>query len=288
MGKLTFSGHESFHCRNLWLKKGYDFVVGNGKFTDPDAVIDLGVGKNMVSAIHYWMKSFGLIDGSNTTQLADFIFSKNGVDPYLENVATLWLLHYSLVTNEVASIYPLVFNYFRKKRIEFNKDHLAQFIYKKCEEISTPFNENTINRDILVFIKTYVKPSKSNKNLEELYSGLLFDLGLIESLKKFDEEEKSWYKIENKERKDIPSELILYCILANRTYGNSITFDDLLYGVNSVGNVFALSSKDLLEKISAICQNFKSVTFTEDGGIRVLQFKNKLNEFEVLRKYYEK
>ena len=29
--RLTFSGHETFHCRSLWLKKGYDFqhVVRN-------------------------------------------------------------------------------------------------------------------------------------------------------------------------------------------------------------------------------------------------------------------
>lgn len=25
-GKYTFSGHESFPCKTLWLKKGYDFV----------------------------------------------------------------------------------------------------------------------------------------------------------------------------------------------------------------------------------------------------------------------
>ncbi|RYG02779.1 MAG: DUF4007 family protein, partial [Chitinophagaceae bacterium] len=23
--KYTFSGHETFHCRHLWLKKGYEF-----------------------------------------------------------------------------------------------------------------------------------------------------------------------------------------------------------------------------------------------------------------------
>ena len=30
--KYTFSGHESFPCKSLWLKKGYDFVfVARGK-----------------------------------------------------------------------------------------------------------------------------------------------------------------------------------------------------------------------------------------------------------------
>ncbi len=48
MNKLSFSGHESFHCRQFWLKKGYDFVQRRGKFSDKNAVVELGVGKNMV------------------------------------------------------------------------------------------------------------------------------------------------------------------------------------------------------------------------------------------------
>ena len=44
MNKYAFSGHESFPCKTLWLKKGYDFVVQGKNFNNPDAVIDLGVG----------------------------------------------------------------------------------------------------------------------------------------------------------------------------------------------------------------------------------------------------
>ena len=56
---IHFSGHESFPCRTLWLKKGYDFIKSNGNFNADDAVVTLGVGKNMVSAIRYWYKVFG-------------------------------------------------------------------------------------------------------------------------------------------------------------------------------------------------------------------------------------
>ena len=45
--KYIFSGHESFPCKSLWLKKGYDFIVHGNNFSSPDAVIQLGVGKNM-------------------------------------------------------------------------------------------------------------------------------------------------------------------------------------------------------------------------------------------------
>ncbi len=41
--RYTFSGHESFYCKSLWLKKGYDFVSANKNFNNPGAVVDLGV-----------------------------------------------------------------------------------------------------------------------------------------------------------------------------------------------------------------------------------------------------
>src|SRR5690606_11188979 len=125
MRKLSFSGHETFACKIYWLKKGYDFVRAGKKSTSDDAVVDLGVGKNMVASIRFWLKAFRIIDDiDETTEFADFIFSENGVDPYLEDQLTLWLLHYQLIKNERASIYSLVFNQFRRERIEFTKEHL--------------------------------------------------------------------------------------------------------------------------------------------------------------------
>jgi hypothetical protein len=53
--KYSFSGHETLACRNLWLKKGYDFVTSGKKFKEEDAVVMLGVGKNMVGVIRFWM-----------------------------------------------------------------------------------------------------------------------------------------------------------------------------------------------------------------------------------------
>lgn len=47
--KYTFSGHDTFHCRSLWLKEGYDYLLLDKKFSDDDAVVVLGVGKNVVS-----------------------------------------------------------------------------------------------------------------------------------------------------------------------------------------------------------------------------------------------
>ena len=89
--KYTFSGHESFYCKSLWLKKGYDFVSANKDFNAPNAVVDLGVGKNMVSSIRYWLRAFGLLDEGKLTETADYLFDdNNGKDPYIEDLGTLW------------------------------------------------------------------------------------------------------------------------------------------------------------------------------------------------------
>lgn len=66
-----FSGHESFPCKSLWLKKGYDFVANKNNFNSPDAVITLGVGKNMVSSIRFWLRAFGITDNDVLTELGD-------------------------------------------------------------------------------------------------------------------------------------------------------------------------------------------------------------------------
>ncbi len=287
--KLTFSGHESFHCRALWLKKGYDFLANQREFRDPSAVVYLGVGKNMVSSIQYWTKAFGLVKKENSfSELADFLFGTNGIDPYLENIASLWLLHFHLVTENLASIYSLIFNDFRKKRIEFSRAQVLHFIARKCEEANTNFNEKTVQRDISVFLRNYVKPERTNKNIEELFSGLFVDLNLIETMRRFGEEEPEWYKIESRDRTDLPAEAVLYGILSNPDYGDSILFDELLVGPNSVGSVFAISSKGLLEKIGQLTKSSKSITFTDHAGVRVLQLSRRVDKWNILRRYYEK
>ena len=59
MNKLRFSGHDTFVVRSYWPKKGCDFVKKGYKFSSEDAVVELGVGKNMVTSIQFWMKEIG-------------------------------------------------------------------------------------------------------------------------------------------------------------------------------------------------------------------------------------
>jgi hypothetical protein len=128
--KFLFSGHDSFQCRHLWLKKGYDYVLSGKSFNDDDAVIRLGVGKNMVSAIRFWLKAFHIIDNKDKpTEFGKRLFDDiTGYDPFLEDEGSLWLLHYQLVKSGFASIYSIIFNEFRKEKLLFNREIFVNYV----------------------------------------------------------------------------------------------------------------------------------------------------------------
>lgn len=75
--RYSFSGHESFQCKSLWLKKGYDYLLAGGKFNDADSVVKLGVGKNMVASIRFWLRAFSLTTMDELTSLAKYIFDRH-------------------------------------------------------------------------------------------------------------------------------------------------------------------------------------------------------------------
>ena len=284
MIKYSFSGHETFHCRNYWLKKGLDHIWSNGQFNN-DAIISLGVGKNMVAAIRFWLRSFSLLDENDSpNQLARSLFKDNGYDPFCEDIGTIWLLHYQYATNAKSTTTHFVFNEFRKQRVEFHREQLLDFLERKCKEENINYHVNSVKKDIGVFLNNYTTPLKS-KGIEEDYSGLLYELDLVQKLEKYDK--NTWYKIENKSREGLPPEVLLFCILVNEKYSNSINFNELLNDNGSVGSVFALSSNGLMQKIEQLIKSYpKDIVFTDDGGIRVLQFVNELNPWEVLNHYY--
>lgn len=285
--KYTFSGHDSFQCRQLWLKKGYNFVQEGKDFNDEDAVVQLGVGKNMVSAIRFWLKAFNVIDNKDVpTEFGQRLFdNENGYDPFLEDDASLWLLHYQLVKNGFASIYSIIFNEFRKEKLFFKKETFVNYVKRIGDNIpDLNFNENTVAKDFIVFTNLYKNDSES-KDVEDSFSGILSEIEILKTTEKGKEEQ---FYIENAERDNLPEAVVLYTILDNPNYGNSISLNSLEFDLNSPGSVFALNRSGLMNKISEIVTNFKEITFTDQAGIKELQFKKKSDAYKILDKYYGK
>lgn len=290
---MRFSGHETFNCKQFWLKKGYDFLISGKKFGDENAVVELGVGKNMVSSIGFWMKAFGLCDDKwELKEVAHYIFGNEGKDTYLEDIGTIWLLHYLLVKENYASIYNLFFNGFRRGRIEFTSEQLHKYIEVLAKEDNS-YNINTITTDIMVLQRMYQKTdSKEDRiELEDMYSGIFNDLQLMSKLRVEKYGEKGLvdlFRISNEDKHNLPVEIILFSILDNYPDMETIGFKELEIGDNSPGIIFALNKDALYSKVERITEMYKNIVFSNTAGVQVIQIKSTINKWDVLYDYYAK
>jgi len=286
--KYTFSGHDSFQCRQFWLKKGYDFVANGQSFNNDNAVVSLGVGKNMVASIRHWLKAFDITDGKDLlTNFGNRLLNDNGFDPFLEDDGSLWLLHYHLVKNNIASIYSFIFNEFRRERIEFNRETFVLFVKRKSEVLKgINYNPKTIADDFDVFRKLYMA-SSTDRVSEDGYSGLLAELGLVTRIEnRIDNKKEEFFAVENSTKEKLPVEIFLYAILENPNYGFSISLNSLEQDFNSPASIFAMSRNGLIEKIQEAQSKYDWVIYNDNAGIKELQFKRKPEPLIILEDYY--
>jgi hypothetical protein len=295
--KYIFSGHDTFQCRQFWLKKGFDFLENEGEFSNERAVVDLGVGKNMVTSIRYWLKAFGIVDNAESiTPIGRLLFQNNGWDPYLEDDASLWLLHHQLVSKNIASTYFLIFIEFRREKIEFTKQQYVDFIERKSRtERGINFNPRTIGGDFEVFRKLYLN-SKEEKSIEDSFAGLLSDLGLLGTIFKGRDEDQlneanakeriEAYYITNTHRPSLPVEVLLYSIVSNPAYGQSVSLESLATDINGPGAIFGLSKAGIFDKLEEGIDRGFPITYSNYAGVNELQFKETSDPIQILDDYY--
>lgn len=276
--RYSFSGHESFQCKSLWLKKGYDYLLAGGKFNDADSVVKLGVGKNMVASIRFWLRAFSLTTMDELTPLAKYIFDDvNGRDKFTEDINTLWILHYLLVKSGNASIYNLLFLEYQREKKEFSKSELQTFIKRKCSvpEQKNVYNENTVKKDIGVLLKNYIAPTDL-KTIED-FSTLLLDLNLI------NRREADRYVFRQVKNTEISAEVLLYAMIDFSNKDKTLSLDKL----QALALTFCMPLPDLIEAIKRIESKYsRSIVFTDNSGVKNVQLLAELEPSTILDSYY--
>ena len=233
----------------------------------------------MVASIRFWLRAFGLSNTDELTLLANYLFnSSNGRDPYSEDLNTLWLFHFLLVSKGIASLYGIVFIDYHREHKEFTRSELQSYIRRKCSvpEQKNVYNENTVKKDIGVLLKNYVSP-KDLKNIED-FSALLIGLNLIVS------KTQDTYNFRETTVDEIAPEIILFSLLFIGNNEKTISFD----GLQKLSLIFCLPIVSLIEIIRSLEQLYPdTIVFTDNSGIKNVQFLKELDKFEVLNNYYD-
>jgi hypothetical protein len=290
----AFSGHETFPFRYPWLKKGFDAVREDGDvFARDDAITTLGVGKNMVRSIRHWCLAAGILEesrqggGLRPTNLGTALFDDDGLDPYLEDPATLWVLHWQIASNRSrATTWFWTFSHFNEP--EFTRDALSSALFKWTQTLTGKLvAESSVRRDVEVFLRTYV-PSRQSKGeiQEDTLDCPLVELGLI-----VEPSDGQAYQFKRGAQRSLPDGMLLYAVIAfweavaPNTETLSIT--DLARQPGSPGRLFKMDESSLVERLEDVEKlSHGALSYGETAGLRQLYRRERLDPNDILTEAY--
>ena len=275
----VFAGHQTFHPRFGWIKKGYDAVNADPEvFNNPEAPLLLGVGKNMVEAIRFWgiaTKVWARIPHTSEkrrhlyvpTGFGKALLADDGFDPFLELPGSLWLLHwYALSSPTSLPVWWLTFNDF--SAVEFKDEDLDRFC---LEEVASSTwrqpNPSSIKKDVDCLLRMYTKRSaKGRQTLDDLLDSPFRELELIVPSGLGDRH----FRFALGAKPTLLPEVLTYACLdyMARTdpHSSSATISRLTADPGSPGRLFKLSEESLLESLEAGTSQEKSVSIAAPGG----------------------
>lgn len=285
---MKYSGHESFSIRKNWLQKGIR-KIGAFKKGDLEAMDELGLGRNMVKSLRYWLKVTGLSDDEPKKKiltLSDFGKIVASHDPYIQETGTLCLIQYNLASNkENATSWYFLFNEFNMT--EFSSDDFCRAL-KKWDEMN---NENakktaysSFEKDFDCIRRTYISRLSGDEDPESNMDSPLSELGLLSQSSK--DEVKKTSPLKN----NIPSEILFSLILKMRgnenESKNEIKLSSLLNEKCSPGKIFNMNSILLMNLLSEL-ENKDYLQVVRTAGLDVVRIKKQMTFEESVTKYYE-
>lgn len=291
-----FARHETFAPRFGWLHKGFRAVISDSDvFLRDDAPVVLGVGKNMVNAIRYWSNAFKLTierpkGGSSRANVsvptwrAVWLLDENGADPYLEDPASLWLLHWWLLSVQEgarceAPTWWVAFHALSAPR--FTEEQIVDQVLRHVGRCGwEPPVQASVARDVDCLTKMYA-PRKvatgSPGSFEDLLDCPFRELGLLESVADSSQKSRVW-RFTDVARASLPSRVIAYACLdfaATTVAGaGSISLARLANEPGSPGRAFHLREADISAALAEVCELRAELDITEAAGHRSLVFRN--------------
>jgi Protein of unknown function (DUF4007) len=283
----SFARHETFHPRFGWLRKGVSASAESGDvFTDDDATVKLGVGKNMVNAIRYWGLAFKILEHEANpkrprvpltvpTTFGRTLLGDDGWDPYLEDPASLWLLHWKLLSAPCqAPVWWVAFNDFTA--VQFSEAQLTTHVLELAAAAGWPaVVEASVKKDVDCLLRTYTVRRHGRQGLDDILDCPFRELGLIEAA--VGDEGRSWRFVVG-EKPGLPNEIVAHAALdfaaLSGEGAKSISIARLAHDPGGPGAAFRLTETDLFDALSRAASSSDSLRVAEPGGLRQLLFND--------------
>jgi hypothetical protein len=290
---MKFRAHETFFLRKGWLNKGLKQVkIKADVFTDKEEnPMDIfGIGSNMVKSLRYWLQATGLTKENTSgkrfqqfTELGEIIYSN---DKYLEELGTLFLLHYKLVTNkEEATSWFYFFNIFNQ--LEFNKDEFVNEISKYISIEGNDVALRSLNDDFNCIINTYISRVKLNMGKVSAENNIDSPFGELALINISSKGKNYRYKKMLVKASTIDPWVALAVIVEEAKGETSIQLNHLLNNPCNIGKVFNLDAISMLELLYNI-EKIGKIKIIRTAGLDVILINEKLSFLECVKNYYKR
>lgn len=295
--KYVFARHETFHPRFSWLKKGFTSVAEDPEiFQRDDAHIYLGVGKNMAIAIRYWSHACKIIAPAPTsngrgrgyvvTTFGQRLLADNGWDRYLEDHASLWLLHWQLLKSPCeATAWLFAFDEFR--RADFTAEDLLRELTDFRDRLGLNISDSSLHKDVSCLLRMYVAQPTKKQLSEETIDCPFIELGLLQRAG-----DNRHYAFRVGAKNNLPAAVIVAAALeysaARAPQQRSISIASLTYQSGSPGLVFKLTDSTIASAIEEISRKPGGVLLTDAAGLVQMSFDDEPLRLaqQVLNHYY--
>lgn len=251
------SGHESFFCRYGWLKKVFSAVQDNPKVLKDDelATTSLGIGRNMVRSIQFWGESMGIITandegGHKAGPLGMRLLNpEHGWDPYLENLESLWLLHWWLSSKGGLAAWHYIFCEANVTR--FEKRQLVEALAARTQHLSRALALSTLEQHSTIFCAMYVQ---QEKNDDDSSWSPFQTLGLMRASR--DEDGRATFTVSAHPPVGLTPRVFALALVdflqQQQGERKSVSLQECLAGINSPGNIFKLDEPQLRVFLDAV------------------------------------
>lgn len=277
--------------RLLWLKKAYDAVRSgestSGTFHEPSAIARFGVGRNMAQSMRYWAMAAGIIEETGKvlrpTAVGHALLSDDGLDPYVERPATIWMAHWH-IASDPAMTTTAYYAFNALASLEFDSAGLNQDLMALVTSKGWRATASTLKRDIEVFLRSYVR--RGDANLEDAAEPLLAELGLIRETRT-----GGWYEFVRGPKPSLPDGVFAYALAQfwKPDAGGSpaLSAEQVCYAPGSPGRVFKLDEDSVVTRLMAMPEFTGGAWgWTDTAGLRQIQKINEIDPMSFLARAY--
>lgn len=248
-------------------------------FSDEEqAMVELGVGKNMVRAIRFWMQAAGVVVPREDVgyQVSPFGQAITRFDPFLENIQTLWLIHWRLCHQFDEPLFAWDYTLNRWQQPEIRRSELLLTFRKEADRLERKLSDVTLAQHLDVFLHTYV-PTRGAKGeiREDNLDSPLVELALIqkigESAVDSTGRREAVYAFRREAKPEISGELFAYCLndywTVNFNDEMSLSFREIATAHGSPGQIFKLPEWDLRERLTTIARDSGGLFIYQESAI---------------------